>query len=252
MTTFDLSGKTAIVTGGNGGIGRGIAVALARAGANIVIAARNADKSTDAKAEVESEGAGCIAVACDVNELEDIRATIAAAKESFGTVNILVNNAGISNGAPPESMTDEQWDAVVDTNLKSVFRFSRETYPCFMDTGGGKVINIGSMYAIFGSSMVPNYAASKGGVIQLTKSLAVAWARTNVQVNAILPGWITTEMTAPVKEMQEFYQAIVDRTPAGRFGEPEECGGAAVFLASAASDFVTGQSLSVCGGFSIA
>ena len=162
-----------------------------------------------------------------------------------------MNNAGIAAMVEPHRMSDDEWSAVLDTNLTSVFRFCRAAYPLLKEKGG-KIINIGSMYSLFGSPVVPSYSASKGGVVQLTKSLAVAWARKNIQVNALLPGWITTEMTAPVKdEMPAMYQGIVDRTPAGRFGEPEECAGAAVFLASRASDFVTGQSVAVCGGYSV-
>ena len=252
MKAFDLSGKVAIVTGGNGGIGRGIALGLAQAGADVCIAARDAAKSERVKREIETLGRRCIAVRCDVDSVTDIEATIDAARAAFGSVHILVNNAGRAVIAAPEAMTDEEWLSVIDTNLNAVFRFSRAVHPHFKRAGGGKIVNIGSMYSLFGSPLVPSYAASKGGVIQLTKSLAVAWAPDQVQVNAILPGWITTDMTAPVLGMPEMYQAIVNRTPAGRFGEPEECAGAAVFLASSASDFVTGQSLAVCGGYSIA
>ena len=149
-------------------------------------------------------------------------------------------------------MSDAIWDSVVDTNLRSVFRFSRQAFEAMKQAGFGKIINIGSMYSLFGSAKVPNYAASKGGVVQLTKSLAVAWAPHRIEVNCILPGWITTDMTRPAIDNEPFHQQIVQRTPAGRFGEPDECGGAAVFFASSASDFVTGQSLAVCGGFSIA
>ncbi|MCZ6887173.1 MAG: glucose 1-dehydrogenase [Gammaproteobacteria bacterium] len=253
MTSFDLTGKTAIVTGGNGGIGRGIAIELARAGANVTIAARDAEKNAQTQREIDALGKKCIAVRCDVNSAQDIAAAIDATTDAFGAFQILVNNAGISGGlAAPQDLTDEQWDDVVQTNLTSVFKFCRAAYPMLEAEGGGKIINIGSMYSIFGSPFVANYSASKGGIVQLTKSLATSWAGVNIQVNAILPGWITTDMTAPIKQMDALYQQIIARTPAGRFGEPEECGGAAVFLASAAADFVTGQSIAVCGGFSIA
>jgi 2-deoxy-D-gluconate 3-dehydrogenase len=251
MGLFDLGGKAAIVTGGNGGIGRGIALGLAEAGANVCIAGRNEQKNETVRAEIEALGRSCIAVRCDVDELVDIEATIEATVAAFGGLDILVNNAGIAELTPPEEMSDEQWSSVVDTNLTSVFRFSRAVYPRLVERGGGKILNIGSMYSLFGSPLVPSYAASKGGVIQLTKSLAVAWAPQNIQVNALLPGWITTDMTAPVKDLTEMYQAVIARTPAGRFGEPEECAGTAVFLSSAASNFVTGQSVAVCGGYSV-
>ena len=162
-----------------------------------------------------------------------------------------MNNAGIAQQALPQDLDDEQWERVINTNLTSVFRFSRSVFPVFQAQGGGKIINIGSEYSLFGSPFVPDYSASKGGVIQLTKSLAVAWASANIQVNAIIPGWITSEMTAGVKDNAQMFQAIVSRTPAGRFGEPEELGGAGIFLASAASDFVTGQNIVVDGGYSV-
>jgi 2-deoxy-D-gluconate 3-dehydrogenase len=252
MQLFDLAGKTAIVTGGNGGIGRGIALALAAAGANVCIAGRNPEKNAAVRAEIESLGRACIAVRCDVEQPGDIDATIAAAETAFGGLDILVNNAGIAVLGPPEDTTDETWSRVLTTNLDSVFRFSRAAFPRLCARGGGKIINIGSEYSLFGSPFAASYAASKGAVIQLTKSLAIAWAPHGIQVNAIVPGWITTDMTAVVRDMGELYQQIVERTPARRFGEPQECGGAAVFLASSASDFVTGQSIVVDGGYSAA
>lgn len=173
-------------------------------------------------------------------------------EETFGGLNILVNNAGIAALNAPEHMTDEEWVSVIQTNLSSVFKFSRAAHAALAKSGGGKIINIGSMYSIFGSPLAPSYSASKGGVVQLTKSLAIAWAKDNIQVNAILPGRITTDMTAPIKnDMLDLYEAIVARTPAGRFGEPEECAGTVVFLASEAANFVTGQDIAVCGGYSI-
>lgn len=252
MNLFDLKDKAAIVTGGNDGIGRGIAIALAMAGANVCIAGRNSEKNECVRLDVEKLGVRSIASQCDVNIEADIVATIAATEEAFGRLSILVNNAGIASLNAPELMTNEEWDSVIQTNLSSVFKFSRAAHASFAKSGCGKIINIGSMYSIFGSPFAPSYSASKGGVVQLTKSLAVAWAKDNIQVNAILPGWITTNMTAPIKgEMPELYEAIIARTPAGRFGEPEDCGGTAVFLASAAAKFVTGQAIAVCGGYSV-
>lgn len=251
MSSFDLAGRSAIVTGGNGGIGRAIALALAGAGADICIAGRNQQKNEAVRAEVGQLGRKCIAVACDVNEAADIDATIAATEQAFGGFDILVNNAGIAMLCPPEQITDEAWSQVLATNLDSVFRFCRAAYPKLCNRGGGKIINIGSEYSIFGSPFAASYAASKGGVVQLTKSLAIAWAAAGIQVNAIVPGWISTDMTMPVRDMGDLYQQIVVRTPAGRFGTPEECGGAAVFLASSASAFITGQSIVVDGGYSI-
>jgi 2-dehydro-3-deoxy-D-gluconate 5-dehydrogenase len=251
MDEFNLAGSVAIVTGGNGGIGRGIALGLAQAGADIALAARNAAKLAATRAEVESLGRRCLAISCDVTVRADIDRAVLETTRELGAPAILVNNAGISGGGRPETMSEETWDAVVDTNLKACFVFAQAVYPSMKELGHGKIINIGSEYSLFGSPRVVPYSASKGGVVQLTKSLAVAWARDNIQVNCIIPGWITTDMTAPAIADEKFYERIVDRTPARRFGEPEELGGTAVWLASHASDFVTGQSIAVDGGYSI-
>jgi len=251
MRKFDLTGKVAIVTGGNRGIGKGIAIGLAQAGADIVIAARDEEKTAGVIEEIKSLGRKCLGIRCDVNNYEDIKATIDTAVQKLGGLNILANNAGVSGDSPPQSMPEELWDRVIDTNLKAVFRFCQAAYPAFKEAGGGKIINIGSAYSIFGSATVAHYAASKGGVIQLTKSLAVAWAMDNIQVNAIIPGWIRTDMTKSVIENDTFYKHLIQRTPTKRFGEPEELAGAAVFLSSAASDFITGQNIVVDGGFSV-
>ena len=251
-SAFDLGGRVAIVTGGNGGIGRGIAVGLAEAGADVVIAARDEAKTAAVVEEIRALGHSAAGVRCDVTQRDEIEATVAFAREQFGGLSIVVNNAGVSGGGPPAEIEEAVWDRVLDTNLKAGFQFAQAAYPLLKESGRGKLINIGSEYSLFGSANVVPYAASKGGVIQLTKSLAVAWARDNIQVNAIIPGWITTDMTAPVKDNETFYNQILKRTPARRFGEPEECAGTAVFLASAASDFVTGVSIPVDGGYAIA
>jgi len=248
---FDLHGKIAIVTGGNGGIGEAIATGLAGAGATIVIVARREGKTAGAVERIRKMGARCIGVKCDVTNPADVRDAVRTTLEQFGRLDILVNDAGTSANAPPQSMTLEQWDTVLDTNLKAAFQFSQTAYPAFLRAGGGKIINIGSMMSFFGDKVSVAYSVSKGGVVQLTKSLAIAWARDNIQVNAICPGWFLTDLTAPFKEDQESYQTIVKRTPLGRFGELHELAGAAVFLASSASSFVTGQSIIVDGGFSI-
>jgi 2-deoxy-D-gluconate 3-dehydrogenase len=248
---FDLHGRVAIVTGGNGGIGLAIATGLAGAGAGVVIAARVEEKTGRALEKLRSTGARCLGLRCDVTREGDIRDALDRTIREFGRLDILVNDAGTSANAPPESMTDAQWDTVLDTNLKAAFRFSRAAYPAFRQAGGGKIINIGSMMSIFGDRTSVAYSVSKGGVIQLTKSLSIAWARDNIQVNAICPGWFLTDLTAPFKEDRETYQTIIKRTPAGRFGALEELAGPAVFLSSTASDFITGQSIVVDGGFSV-
>lgn len=250
LTPFDLSRKTALITGGNGGIGLGIARGLASAGADIVVAARNQQKTQDAVAEIEGLGVRAIGVTTDVIDEESVSGAVRAAVETFGGVDILVNNAGIGIRKPPQEYALSEWQQVVQINLDGTFLCSREVYPHMKSAGGGKIINIGSMTSVFGSDWVAPYSASKGGVVQLTKSLAVAWASDNIQVNAILPGWIHTDLTAPIRDQfTDRYEYIRSRIPHGRWGEPDEMGGAAVFLASRASDYVTGVSLPVDGGY---
>jgi 2-deoxy-D-gluconate 3-dehydrogenase len=252
LEEFDLTDKVAIITGGNGGIGRGIAIGLARAGADIAIAARNEEKTAKVSNEICSMSRRCLGIRCDVSNRNDISTTVEIVLREFGKLNILVNCAGISNGGLPQSIPEETWDSVLSTNLKATFQFCQTVHPALVKAGGGKIINIGSEYSIFGSAIVLPYSVSKGGVIQLTKSLAVAWAIDNIQVNAIIPGWIRTDMTAGVISNKAWYDAIVQRTPTGRFGEPSDVAGAAIFLSSQASDFITGQNIIVDGGYSVA
>jgi 2-deoxy-D-gluconate 3-dehydrogenase len=247
MTTYDLTGKVAIVTGGNGGIGYGIARGLAQAGASIVVAARQVEKNTQAVTTLRTLGHTALSVAADVQDEASVQAMVQMTMETFGSVDILVNNAGMNIRKAPQDYTLEEWQRVVNTNLTGVFLCARAVYPHMVAAGGGKIINIGSMTSIFGSSVAPAYAASKGGVVQFTKSLAVFWAKDNIQVNAILPGWIHTDLTATTAT--ERYNSIKARIPHGRWGEPDELAGAAVFLASRASDYVTGIALPVDGGY---
>ncbi len=249
---FDLSGKTAIVTGGNGGIGLGIAMGLARAGADVVVAARNRDKTAGALEQLRGVGVRALGLSTDVAEEASVAAMVEATMEEFGGIDILVNNAGIGIRKAPQDYTLEEWNRVIDINLNGVFLCSRDVYPHMAKEGGGKIINIGSMTSIFGSDWVASYSSSKGGVVQLTKSLAVAWASDNIQVNAILPGWIHTDLTAPIKtNSPQRYDFIESRIPHGRWGEPDEMAGTAVFLAAPASDYVTGVSIPVDGGYSV-
>lgn len=252
MDEFDLKGEVALVTGGNGGIGRGIAVGLARAGADLVIAGRNEAKTADACMEIEALGRRCLGVRCDVSRRAELEAAVQRALAAFGKLSIVVANAGIAVRGAPHALAEADWLRVLGTNLNGVFFAAQTAYPALRANGGGKVITIGSEYSLFGSPTVPSYSASKGGVVQLTKSLAVAWAKDNIQVNCIIPGWVRTDLTAPVIADRESYERIVGRTPARRFAEPEELAGAAVFLASRAANFVTGQNLVVDGGYSIA
>ena len=247
---FDLTGKAAIVTGGNGGIGLGIARGLAAAGASVAVAARDADKTRAAVAELRATGATAVGVSVDVADEASVADAVARAADALGGADILVNNAGIGIRKPPQDYSADEWRRVIAVNLDGAFLCSREVYPHMKRAGGGKIINIGSMTSVFGSDWVASYSASKGGVVQLTKSLAVAWAADNIQVNAILPGWIHTDLTAPIRQnFPERYEYIRSRIPNGRWGEPNEMGGAATFLASAASDYVTGVSLPVDGGY---
>jgi len=250
---FSLKDKVAVVTGGNGGIGKAIARGLAGMGANIVIAARNEAKTKEAVTEIHEEfGTKVIGVRVDIRQEEQIRALAAKARETFGRIDILVNNAGTNIRKLPQDYTAAEWDEVLDTNLRGAFLCSQAVYPAMKAAGGGKVINIGSMTSIFGGAKLAAYGTSKGGIVQMTRSLAVAWAPDNIQVNAILPGWIDTELTRQArKELLGLEERVISRTPVGRWGEPDELIGPAIFLASHAADFLTGVALPVDGGYSI-
>ena len=250
---FDLTGKVAVVTGGNGGIGLGIAMGLAGAGANIVIAARSVEKTAQALEDIRALGVEAHGITVDVTQEPAIQRMVTSTIDHMGRLDILVNNSGIAVRAQPQELTSAQWDSVVDVNLRGAFLASKEAYAQMVKAGGGKVINVGSMYSIFGSDWGAPYAASKGGLVQLTKSLAVAWAKDNIQVNAVLPGWIVTDLTRGIQDADpNRYDNISRRIPTGRWGEPSELAGAAVFLASTASDYVTGATLAVDGGYSSA
>jgi 2-deoxy-D-gluconate 3-dehydrogenase len=252
MKLFDLSGRVAIVTGGNGGIGLGMGRGLAGAGASVMVAGRNPEKNAVAVAELKGLGARAAAVEVDVTDPESCAAMVGSTVAAFGHVDILINNAGIGIRKQPQDYELEEWHQVMETNLTSAFTCSRAVYPEMCKRGGGKIINIGSMLSIFGASFSAPYAASKGGIVQLGKSLANAWAKDNIQVNTILPGWINTELTIQArKDISDLHDRVLARTPAGRWGEPDDHAGIAVFLASAASDFVTGTSIPVDGGFSV-
>jgi 2-deoxy-D-gluconate 3-dehydrogenase len=246
MTAFDLTGKVALVTGGNGGIGLGMAKGLADAGARVMVAGRDADKNRRA---VEALGGDTAAVAVDMAEESGCRAAVDAAAEKFGRLDILVNNAGINIRKPPQDYSLAEWHSVLNINLTSLFVCCQAAYP-HLRARGGKIINIGSMMSIFGASFAAPYGASKGGVVQLTKSLATAWAGDNIQVNAVLPGWIDTELTKGARQqVSGLHEKVLARTPSGRWGVPEDMAGIAVFLAAPASDFITGTAIPVDGGY---
>jgi 2-deoxy-D-gluconate 3-dehydrogenase len=248
---FDLTGQVAVVTGGNRGIGRGIAHGLAEAGAAVAVFGRNEEKNQQVLSELKAIGVPSIAVKLDMTRRAALEPALNTVESELGSVNILVNNAGnvsLSGGVMNER--PEDWDCVIETQLNSVFLLSKLAARSMISHKRGKIINIGSMYSYFGSGLIPSYSAAKGAIVQLTKSMAIEFAPHNIQVNAIAPGWIETDMTAPVRTMP-MNDEILARTPAGRWGQPEEIAGTAVYLASRASDFVTGTTIRVDGGYAI-
>lgn len=251
MNIFDLSGRIAIVTGGNTGIGFGIAQGLAGAGAGIVVSGRNRDKNAKAVQALRDAGAQAMSVETDIRKERSCRDLVAKAADHFGRIDILVNNAGIAIRKQPQEYSAEDWHNVIDTNLSGAFHCAQAVYPHMQKAEGGKIINIGSMMSLFGASFAVAYAASKGGIVQMTKALACAWAKDNVQVNAILPGWIDTEFTQTARaQVPGLNERVLARTPAGRWGNPTDFAGVAVFLASGASDFVNGATITVDGAYS--
>ena len=251
MADGELKGRVAVVTGGNGGIGLGMARGLAGAGATVVVSGRNAEKSRRAVAELAALGAQAMALEADVADEAAVNALIRGTVDRFGRLDVLVNNAGMNIRKPVQDLTLAEWHQVLDTNLTSAFLASRAAYPIMKRGGGGKIINIGSMMSLFGTSFAPAYAASKGGIVQLTRAMASGWARDNIQVNAVLPGWIDTELTRGARaQVEGLDERVLARTPAKRWGKPDDLAGIAVFLAGRGSDFVTGAAIAVDGGYS--
>jgi len=251
---FNLKGRVAIVTGGNGGIGRSLALGYAEAGASVAILGRNEEKNQRVLGELKEIGNPAMALCVDLTQRDQHEPAMQAIERELGPVEILINNAGVvsrSGGILQES--EEDWDQVIETQLNAVFLFSKLAARSMVESNAGKIINIGSMYSYFGSGLVPSYSAAKGAIVQLTKSMAIELAPYNIQVNAIAPGWFETDMTAALRseEMKEMNDEIISRTPAGRWGKPDELIGTAIFLASQASDFVTGALIRVDGGYAI-
>jgi len=247
MKAFDLSGRVAIVTGGNGGIGLGMARGLAAAGAKVVVAGRNAQKSAAAAKEIDGD-----AIEVDVKSEVSLQKLIAETVKRHSRLDILVNNAGINIRKQPQEYTLAEYHEVMNTNLTSAFHCSQLAYPEMKKAGGGKIINIGSMMSIFGASFTTPYATSKGGIVQMSRAMACAWAKDNIHVNCVLPGWIDTDLTRGArKQVEGLHERVLARTPAGRWGDPADFGGIAVFLASSASDFLTGTAIPVDGGYSV-
>jgi len=247
MNPFDLSGRVAVVTGANTGIGQAIAVALAEAGADVACVGRTPAEDTVERIRALGRHAGIISA--DLSTIEPVTRVVDDTVERLGRLDILVNNAGIIRRADAVDFTEEDWDAVVDTNLKSVFFLCQASGRHMIANGGGRIINIASMLTFQGGIRVPSYTASKSGIGGLTKLLANEWAKHNVNVNAIAPGYIATNNTAALQADEMRNAAILDRIPAARWGEPADLGGAAVFLASDAAAYVQGHILAVDGGW---
>ncbi|HEY0884738.1 MAG TPA: glucose 1-dehydrogenase [Ramlibacter sp.] len=249
---FDLTGKVALVTGGNGGIGLGMATGLAEAGATVVLAGRNAAKSGAAVTALRARDKLADSIECDVTRESEVAALFQEVMLRHLRLDILVNNAGTTVRKPPHELTLEEWNRVMNTNLTSAFLCCRAAHALMKEGGGGKIVNIGSMLSIFGAPYAAVYGASKGGIVQFTKSIATAWAGDNIQANAVLPGWIDTELTRGARaQVPGLNERVLARTPAGRWGAASDLAGIAVFLASSASDFITGTAIPVDGGYSI-
>ena len=252
MTLFDLSGRVAVVTGGNGGLGLAMAKGLVAAGATAILVGRDPAKSAAGVEDIRASGGAALSFEADVASVDAVAKLFEWLDKTTGRVDILVNNAGINRRYLPQNFPLDTWNEVLQVNLTSAFLCSQQAHRRMSRSGHGKIINIGSMTSILGAPMSPAYGASKGAIVALTRSLATAWAAENIQVNAILPGWIETELTRrQMQEMPDLQERILNRTPARRWGVPEDLVGAATFLASDAAAFVTGTALVVDGGFSV-
>ncbi|WP_458110017.1 SDR family oxidoreductase [Bacillus zhangzhouensis] len=244
---FNLQGKTAVITGGTRGIGKAIALGLAESGADIVLLQRSDD--TSAQEQIRALGVRCEIVRCDMENLDEVKQAIPKAIEMMGSVEILVNNAGIQRRAPAVEFTEQDWDDVIKVNLKAVWVLCQQAGRHMLEKKSGKIINIASIATFQGGLYVPAYASAKGAVGQLTKALANEWSSAGINVNAIVPGYIATEMNTALIEDPVRSRQILERIPAGRWGNPEDFKGAAIFLASDAANYVNGHLLAVDGGW---
>lgn len=250
LEMFSLKGKSGIVTGAGSGIGKAIANGLVQAGAEIVIVGRNRERLEKAATEIEKFGGPVIALQADISKMEEIKKVVDRAVKEFGKIDFLFNNAGIVRRAPSEDFTEKDWDETISTNLKGPFFLAQAVARVMISQKRkGKIINTSSLSAVQGGKRVLAYAASKGGLSQVTKSMANDWAKYNILVNALGPGWVKTELTEPLQQDRERYAEITNRIPLGRWADPEDLMGAAVFLASDASDYITGQTIFVDGGW---
>ncbi len=252
LDDFRLDGKVALVTGASRGIGRAYALALAEAGADVAIVGRRLATLERVAAKIAGLGREALSVPADMGNLEDIAAVVARVQERWGHIDILANNAGLVNRAPAVEYTAEMWDEVMRVNIRGAFFMAQAVGRVMIEQGGGKIINTASLLSAIGVPYIPAYTAAKGGIGQLTKSLAVEWAQYHINVNAIAPGYVRTELTKALQEDPARSDWVLQRTPMKRWAEPEELKGAMVFLASQASDFVTGQIIYVDGGWTAA
>ena len=248
MDIFDLSGQVAVVTGATRGLGRAMALALAEYGADIALVQRNPE-DVSVKDEIEMLGRRCEIIPCDLADMEQVKAVMERVDHCFGHVDILVNNAGIQRRSPSVDFSEADWEDVMDVNLKSVFLLCQQAGKRMIRNGRGKIINIASLLSFQGGITVPAYAAAKGGVAQLTKALANEWAGLGINVNAIAPGYMDTDMNEALMKNETRSRQILERIPAGRWGRPEDMKGSVVFLASHASDYMNGHVLVIDGGW---
>ena len=252
MKAFDLSGRVALVTGGNSGIGLGMARGMAKAGAKIAVVGRDGNKNEAAMRELQGLGAEVIAISADLLSEDDCRGCVAETVAGLGRLDILVNNAGIAIRKRPEEYSAQEWHKVIDSNLTSAFLCSHAAYPHMKQAGGGKIINIGSLLAVMSAPFAVAYSASKAGLVQMSRSMAIAWGADNIQVNTLLPGWINTNLTQGARrEVPGLNDKVEGRTAAGRWGETEDFEAITVLLAGPGSQYITGTAIPVDGGYSI-
>jgi len=249
LEKFNLKDKVAIVTGASSGLGKGIALALSEAGANLVLVSRRLQLLQEVAKLINKKDQECFCFSADVSKKEQVEHTVEEVVKIFGKIDILVNTAGINRRNLVENFSEEDWNAVIDINLKGTFLFSQAVGKVMINQNKGKIINIASMTSIIGGENIPAYSASKGGISQLTKAFAVAWAKYNINVNAIGPGWFKTSMTKSLYEDKDRNSRTLSRIPMKRWGLPEDLAGAVVFLASEASDYITGTTIYVDGGY---
>lgn len=248
LERFSLDGKVCIVTGASRGLGRAMAVALAEAGADVVVTARSEQALVETANAIAERGRRSLAVPCDVHDSKSVAAMVERALGEFESIDVLVNNAGGGDMKPLVEMTEEEWLRIVDLNVNSMFRLCKAVGPNMISRGKGKVINMSSMYGLVGEKNVTAYCASKGAIIQFTRALALEWAQHNIQVTALAPGYIYTERTSRVFDDPRLSAMLTSRVPLGRIGQPEELGPLVVYLASDASDFMTGSVIVIDGG----